>query len=329
MEKVTYNIIELWIIQSSCIIQCSWSRWQSPLSTSRTVSSFPETHTLSFLYSRSVRRVELHSPVFSEFCYQVLKVYSQVASVRNVLLLNSVPCIQTPCVFSSSEQRNSELFLLWGFWLMLWTSVKKFEMFDLVQTLVGSSGVILWQPQLYFLQWFYHHFLLSWDLGSSIPHNFLPEMKRHLIGILVCISLMSNNLSFFSCVHWLSMLLCRMFISGYSLPFSWVIFLFFCRIFYLRSTHLLKINWHFFFLNLWFALLNVLMLSEAQFLFLYIAFLRLSPGWPGIPKALYTEWAFSPPHFPEGTRRCSCLEQFSYWKITMCFFFQCILRNHS
>lgn len=130
---------------------------------------------------------------------------------------------------------------------MLWTSVKKFEMFDLVQTLVGSSGVILWQPQLYFLQWFYHHFLLSWDLGSSIPHNFLPEMKRHLIGILVCISLMSNNLSFFSCVHWLSMLLCRMFISGYSLPFSWVIFLFFCRIFYLRSTHLLKINWHFFF----------------------------------------------------------------------------------
>lgn len=68
------------------------------------------------------------------------------------------------------------------------------------------------------------------------------------------------------------------------LPFSWIIFLFFCKIFYLLSTHLLKINWHFF-LNLWFALLNVLMLSEAQFLFLYIAFLHLSPGWPGIPKA--------------------------------------------
>lgn len=84
------------------------------------------------------------------------------------------------------------------------------------------------------------------------------------------------------------MLLCRMFISGSSLPFSWVIFLFFCKIFYLLSPHLLKINWHFF-LNLWFALLNVLMLSEAQFLFLYIAFLRLSPGWPGIPKASYTE----------------------------------------
>lgn len=141
--------------------------------------------------------MELHSLVFSEFCYQVLKVYSQVASVCNVVLLNSVPCIQTPCVSSSSEQRNSELFLLWGFWLMLWTSVKKFEMFDLVHTLEGSSRVILWQPQLYFLQWFYHHFLLSWDLGSSIPHNFLPEMKRHLIGILVGISLMSNNLSFF------------------------------------------------------------------------------------------------------------------------------------
>lgn len=149
-----------------------------------------------------------------------LKVYSQVASVCNVVLLNSVPCIQTPCVSSSSEQRNSELFLLWGFWLMLWTSVKKFEMFDLVHILEGSSGVILWQPQLYFLQWFYHHLLLSWDLGSSILHNFLPGMKRHLIGILVCISLMSNNLSFFSCVHWLSMLLCRMFISGYSLAFQ-------------------------------------------------------------------------------------------------------------
>lgn len=209
---------------------------------------------------------------------------------------------------------------------MLWTSVKKFEMFDLVQALEGSSGVILWQPQLYFLQWYYHHFLLSWDLGSSIPHNILPGMKRHLIGILVCISLMPDNLSFISCVHWLSMLLCRMFISGYSLPFSWVIFLLFCKIFYFLSTHLLKINWHFF--SACGCPSQLSWCSEAQFLFLYIAFLRLSPAWPRIPKALYTERAFSPPHFPEGTRRCSCLEQFSYWKI-MCFFFQCILRNHS
>lgn len=248
------------------ILECSWSRWQSPLSTSRTVSSFPETHTLSSLYSRSVRRVELHSPVFSEFCYQVKGLFSG-SVVRNVVLLNSVPCIQTPCVSSSSKQRNSELFLLWGFWLMLWTSVKKFEMFDLVHTLEGSSGVILWQPQLYFLQWFYHHLLLSWDLGSSILHNFLPGMKRHLIGILVCISLMSNNLSFFSCVIGFLCCFAECLFQATVLPFSWIIFLFFCKIFYLLSTHLLKINWHFF-LNLWFALLNVLMLSEAQFLFL-------------------------------------------------------------
>lgn len=43
------------------------------------------------LYSRTVRCVELYSPVFSEFCYQVLQVYSRVASVCNVVLLRSSP----------------------------------------------------------------------------------------------------------------------------------------------------------------------------------------------------------------------------------------------
>lgn len=69
--------------------------------------------------------------------------------------------------------------------------------------------------------------------------DILPGIKRHLIGILVCLSLMSNNLSIFSCVHWLSMLPLQN-ISVYSLPFSWVIFLFFCKIFLFTVNSSLK-----------------------------------------------------------------------------------------
>lgn len=75
----------------------------------------------------------------------------------------------------------------------------------------------------------------------------------------------------------------------YSLAFSWASFLVSCKIFLLiQSTHLLKINWHFFQLVVC-PSQSFELLSEAQFLFLYIAFMCLSPGWPEISKALNTE----------------------------------------
>lgn len=85
--------------------------------------------------------------------------------------------------------------------------------------------------------------------------------------------------------------------SVYSLALSWVIFLLSCKILYLLLTHLLNINWHFFFSTLvcpfqW----------STVFIFIHcLSGLFLSPGWPGIPKALSTELAFSALHFPEDT----------------------------
>ena len=55
------------------------------------------------------------------------------------------------------------------------------------------------------------------------------------------------------------------------------------RLFIVDSS-ILKITWYF--LNLWFVFLNLLILSEAQILFLYVAFMYLSPGWPGIQNLL-------------------------------------------
>lgn len=206
---------------------------------------------------------------------------------------------------------SSELFLLWGFWLMLWT-------FQLQGRIMTASMI--------FSTMSLPHFMLSWDLGSSTPdyHNcsycWQPFCLwwRGIYWDLGCISLVSNNLSIFSCVHWLSMLPLQSVYLVCSLAFSWVIFLFSYKIFlFTVGSSLLKINWHFF-LNL-FVLFNLLILYVAQSLFLYIALMCLSPGWPGIPKV----WAFSALHFPESTHRCSGLEQFSYWKMTMSFFFQC------
>lgn len=74
--------------------------------------------------------------------------------------------------------------------------------------------------------------------------DILPGIKRHLIGISVCVSLMSNNLSiFFMCS--LAFYAAFTDISVYSLPFSWVIFLFFCKIFLFTVNSSLK-DWHFF-----------------------------------------------------------------------------------
>lgn len=92
-------------------------------------------------------------------------------------------------------------------------------------------------------------------MGSRLQHpsqlfvlltDILPWIKRHLIGILVCISLMSNNLSiFFHVFIGFLCCLCRIFQSTVCLS-AGLSFYFSVRFFYLLSTHLLKINWHFF-----------------------------------------------------------------------------------
>lgn len=136
---------------------------------------------------------------------------------------------------------------------MLWPSVKKFNTFQLILDLewncrlydslnLSFSTVVL--PPFHTLK----------VTGFQYPRHQLFTLltacyEEAFIGILVCISLMSNLSMFHVFIGHLYVAFAEMFISVFSLVFNWFIFSFPCKIFFYCRYKSFKDNWHYFFFS--------------------------------------------------------------------------------